>query len=1005
MKFPNSTAGGFAENWNGFCQPMALLHFQFIFLSFFLIFSLQAVGSDVGETSPVTSPVAEGQIDLSNWDPNLEPKIVLEGEWVAAWAQLLEPETVPNYFANHHGNLHRVPNTWNTTPELTSIQGAFLGYGHASYIVQVNGYDASKTRYAISVPYISSSHEIYIIHEELPNGALLLSSLGKPGASVAEYKPKVGNYTVNIPIEVTDSFFILIRVANYLHARGGFSQPISIGEAGNLHFWTDLKLLLDVFFIGIIFVVMLNSFAVFRNETDEMGSFYLAFISFVTLLRVLATQYLFERFSGLPPEISFQLSTKVSYLTTLWAAGPVVSYCYFLFPNHISLIAVRLGWIVSVIYTLFVILASTTLVSFYMLELQIVLMAIGVYILVSVIRASLDREQYAAMFLLALVPLLLSFVHDVYESRNMGLGTFITHYAFALVLYLQSQIMRIKANDRAMETQSRVIAAEVESKAKSQFLATMSHEIRTPMNGVLGMAELLEEMPLDPKAKQYVSIISGSGKALLHLINDILDYSKIDAGKMELERVEVNLDVLIFECLSVFSLNAERKGIELIAQIDPNVHLTVETDPTRLRQIVLNLLGNALKFTERGYVVLKVKELEQSDEGEAACGNLLFEVCDSGIGISEEGQERLFKSFVQASNKTSRQFGGTGLGLSISKKLSEMMGGEIGVRSKEGEGSTFWFTISSKGVGEPLRLESGAETIGTLGVSLRRRRIAFLAESQLQREFVTAYCLLWGMDVFATAYIEEFKDAMRSRSNADDYFELALIHIDYLENKTQAEWRNLTASSANTQTKCVLATGILSSLSEEEKDRLGITCTLQLPSSIAQLKSYLIRLLEPSSKGSNTELESKELESTVRYQGKRILVAEDNSVNQLVIKAMLGTLGLEPELVEDGRMALAAVKNAEQAYDLIFMDCEMPIMDGYESTRKIRSYEREKSTVAPIAIVALTANIGQEMKDLCFASGMNNYLSKPVKKSEVLKILDQYLCSESADQYISNPRK
>lgn len=930
--------------------------------------------------------VQNGILNLSKWNPVEQRKIILSGNWVMAWQQLLPPAEVEAYFLEHTAqqrHFFSMPGTWNKELHLTQNHNKDPGIGYGTYILKVKNFNDHKDSAVLSIPHVYTSFEVFIIPESEPSRALSLAKRGVPGTNSQKHEPRIGFLTVDLPSDLDNQFYLAIHVSNFSHARGGFPRPIILGEKQYLQFWTDLTFLLDVFFLGIIFVVMLNSLALYRNEREEKGNLYLAVLCVVGILRILATQNLIEQFSGLSNETNYLISTKLSYLTTLWCLGPILSYCYHLFPTKFSKLSVYLGWGAGAVYSLFVLMATTYQISFYITEMQIILLIAAAYITVNVGRAIINKEPYSFLLMIGLIPLVAATIHDIFETKDQGIGTFLTHYAFGLVLYAQGQIMRKKANIRAMEAQRRIIEAEVESKAKSQFLATMSHEIRTPMNGVLGMAQLLEEMPLEKRAREYVSIISSSGQALLHLINDILDYSKIDAGKMEIESVSLDIDELSYECISVFTLNAEKKGLALQLDLDVNLHTTLISDPTRIRQIILNLIGNALKFTEQGSVTLRITEKQHAQNANAEETVILFEVIDTGIGISHENQKKLFQSFTQADSSTSRRFGGTGLGLSISKKLSELMGGEVGVESQEGDGSTFWFTIRAK-------QNQDSVTIASLKHPAITGKKILIADNNTETTApLKNYLKAWGTSISTANY--NASNALENKEQPsqklfNDY-DLILVNANIsngdlkrIKSLIQEHWQHC---------KVVLITGLSDAPTSDTITDLRVESLLQLPISVANFRALLIHALEETITN-RSESEQQATRESTKLKGKKILVAEDNTVNQIVVKSLLKKLGLQVDVVKDGLDATHSINQQNSGYDLVLMDCEMPNLDGYEATQQIRAFEQQ-SQLNRIPIIALTANFGPDAKEKCLASGMDDYLSKPLEKQAVYEKLIQYL--------------
>ena len=522
--------------------------------------------------------------------------------------------------------------------------------------------------------------------------------------------------------------------------------------------------------------------------------------------------------------------------------------------------------------------------------------------------------------------------------------------------------------EEKLETRRQKNAAEDASRAKSQFLATMSHEIRTPMNGVIGMLEMLRDTPLDDNQKHYIDVIHRSGETLLSIINDILDYSKIEAGKMRLEETTFELDELVENCVQLFGATANKRQIELFGGLEPGVPRWLRGDPTRLRQIIINLLGNAFKFTSEGFVSLRVQLLEESADHKV---KLRFLVQDSGIGLDTDNAD-LFNSFNQADASTTRKYGGTGLGLAICKSLAELMGGDIGVESEKGQGATFWFTAC-------MEIEDVCDWNASRNQakyeSLIAKKLLLVESSRALADFLTHHCVAWGLWVDAVASakvaVAQIKHAVHSGEPYD------FVGFDYaLPDATGFEL----AQSIREIPELGELPLFMFSAGDIYHDqvhirRLGIHSVLRKPVSIKLLHQELIALMGHEA-APVVEVERKSLEPE-KFAHLRVLVAEDNPVNRMVIKGLLGKLSIVPAFAENGLEALQAVKDARERFNLILMDCEMPEMDGFEATQCIRDYERREG-LAVTPIIALTAHALQEHREAVFASGMNYYLSKPI---------------------------
>ena len=515
-------------------------------------------------------------------------------------------------------------------------------------------------------------------------------------------------------------------------------------------------------------------------------------------------------------------------------------------------------------------------------------------------------------------------------------------------------------------------AAESASQAKSEFLATMSHEIRTPMSGVIGTTELLQQTPLDAKQQHYVEMIRSSGEALLTLINDILDFSKIEANKLNLEQIEFDLSTLLEEVIDLFAVSAQRKGLELIYQIMSFPPVKLIGDPSRLRQILNNLLGNAIKFTERGEIILHASIVDEVNQR----FTLHFEVIDTGIGISKEEGKHLFKPFLQANNSTTRRYGGTGLGLTISRRLVQIMGGEIGLISQVNQGSTFWFNLPFAKSITPI--VTPEESIN----KLRGLKLLLVTDHPAYHLLFSVLTQQWQMQLQIAANPNEGLQQLQQQNRNNDIviIEHNLPQLDGLN-----FMRTLQFDPQYAHLPLVLFTTVDKTI-EPEKE--SIKYLLNKPLLPSNLLNCLLHLLGED-KVESVTLPPISASSLTHFYDKQILIAEDNKVNQEVIKVMLHNLGCQVTVVEDGQQVLQAL--SQQRYDLIFMDCHMPNLDGFETSIRIRQQEQWQTGDSHLPIIALTADALHGDRERCIAIGMDDYLSKPVKSEDLQKMLGRYL--------------
>lgn len=884
-------------------------------------------------------------LDLRTHDFNEYEVVALDGDWALYWDQLLTPNEIDD---DRNYNFLEFTTLWNSVKSLSSK-------GTATYRAEIC-LPEYYPPLALDIPDFYSSYILYLNGKEI-------SRNGTPAYTKEAYTPYWLPKTIALGEIKSDTLELVLQVANFDHQKGGAYLPIKLGKAESLYADRYIEYGYAFILTGALLMGGLFFFGLYLFGRHENAILFFSLFCIVYSYRIIG-------FGSYPlhfliQDIPWIATLKLEYITLFLSGYLFGIYTLNLYPKETSKKLIYFFSGISLLFLVVSLFLSPRIFTHLVTPYFVVLIGYIVYAFYVYTKAAINKSVGAefalastgVVFIVFLFQIMVYF--GIFEEKL--LLNFIGYLCF---FFFQSLILSFRF---AESLKIAKIQAEESSRAKSQFLSTMSHEIRTPLNAVIGLSGLLSDSELNEKQKEFSQTIKTSGESLLSIINNILDYSKIESGNLELEEGEFNLKEVIENIFDLtFSTNSN-KNLELVYQLENNVPDFIIGDSIRLQQVLINLTANAIKFTESGEILIKVSQLERKSDQVT----LEFEVSDTGIGIPEDRMNRLFKSFTQVDASSTRKYGGTGLGLVISKRLVEFMGGSISVNSVRNQGSTFTFTIKAKA--------SNRERSVPPFDALKGKRVFILDDN------ITNLSILKEQLEQAHMHVSTFSDPSKFLQKLDQIlsYDFGILDMQMPEydgteiaKKIRTEW-----------TKENFPLVLLSSIHELENNEQRIMFNLYLTKPVKQTKllTNLERMFSNKenvktknvTKHDNGELFEKDLS---------ILLVEDNLINQKVATKILEKIGLSADIASDGELAIKMVRN--KAYDLVFMDMEMPVMDGIDSTREMQTIADELPAIPKI--IAMTANALPGDRERCLEAGMDDFISKPITVESVRTILKKW---------------